>query len=171
MTQPSHRNEGHPHRCRARTPIQVPAIPTTVIVTFHQYDTHVLLITGFAGICAIIAIAILAARDSRRNRLKREQKPLEERIADIRESAAFMAQELQKILDRQPAQPPDALATVREYYLRLETLAGAPGATPDEIQRLADEALQYLRQNRVKGCFFVAQAEELASLIRRRNAA
>ena len=89
----------------------------------------VCLTVSLAAACAALAVALLAARDARRHRLWQEQRPLEDRIADIRTSAAFMADQLQGTLDRRGIQEADALgwiAPVVAYYRRLEALAGAP---------------------------------------------
>jgi hypothetical protein len=127
----------------------------------------------FVG-CAVLAGAILAARDARRHRLRQEQRPLEDRIADIRASAADMAHQLQGVLDRRGTQQPEAvdwISHVLAYYRRLETLAAAPEASAEEIQRLAEDASTYVRERRLKGIFIGQEAEQLAALVRRRNAA
>jgi hypothetical protein len=133
-----------------------------------------LLTFGMFGACTVLAVVILAARDLRQHKLRQEQKPLEERIAEIRESAAMMTHELQRVLDQGSAQQPTAIALIAPvlvYYRRLEALAAAPATTAEEIHQLAVEALQHMRQRRLKGFLVVQQAEQLADLVRRRNAA
>jgi hypothetical protein len=124
--------------------------------------------------CVVLPLILLVVRDARRHRLQEEQRPLKDRIAEIRSDAAFMADQLQAVLDRETAQQSDAvhwIAPVVGYYRKLEALAGAPDASAEEIQRLAEEASKYVRQHRLKGIFVAMEAERLAALVRKRNAA
>jgi hypothetical protein len=137
---------------------------------------EVLLTVGLVVACVALAVVILVARDAgeRRDRWRRqEQRPLEDRIADIRASAAFMANQLQGTLDRRGIHSPNTvawIAPVIAYYRRLEALAASPDASTDEIKHLADEAKQHVRQHRLKGVFVAQEAEKLAALVHRRGA-
>ena len=126
----------------------------------------------FVG-CTVLAVVILAARDARRHRFQQAQRPLEDRIADIRASASYMIHQLQGVLDRRAAQQPEAvdwISPVLAYYRRLEALATASDASAKDIQQLAEEVFTHVREHRLKGIFLAQEAERLASLVRRRNA-
>ena len=124
--------------------------------------------------CVVPAVLILAARDAHLRRLWQDRRPLEDQIADIRADAAFMADQLQGLLDRPRSPEPavDWVPTLLAYFRRLEALAAAPDAAAEEVQRLAEEASTFARQNRLKGSLRVdLSAEKLAVLVRRRDAA
>jgi hypothetical protein len=124
-------------------------------------------------VCFVLAVILLAARDRRQHRLHQEQRPLEDRIADIRADAAFMANQLEGVLDRRNVEAGDTVAWIAPvvvYYRRLEELAADSDASAEEIQRLADESAIHVRQQRLKGVFVAQQAELLAVLVRRRQA-
>lgn len=79
-----------------------------------------------------------------------------------------MAQQLEDVLDRREPQA-DWIPPVLAYYRRLEAFATAPDASAEEIDGLADEALSYVREHRLKGIFVAQAALQLAALVRRRN--
>jgi hypothetical protein len=121
-----------------------------------------------------LAVVFLAWRDRRRRRELEARIPVVERIAAIRAGAAFMAAELQRILDRNPDAPPartEWIPPVREYYVRLQQLAACPLPSEEDALRLAEEAGQYVRQRRLKGIWVAQEARKLAALARRQDAA
>jgi hypothetical protein len=122
----------------------------------------------------VLAILFLGARDARRHRRQEEQRPIAERIAEIRKDAALMIQQLGPIFDRNVAAYPEAVAWIPQvlhYYRCLEGLASSPASSPEESRRLAEEAFRYIREHRIKGIFLAAEARKLAELLRRQDAA
>lgn len=135
--------------------------------------TDVLLGVCIFVACLVVAVVVLAARDARRRRLWHEARPLVDRIADIRSSAAFMADQLQKALDRPGMHESRSfpwMGPVLAYYRRLEALASASGCSVEEIENLAEQANDYVRQHRLKGVSVAQEAKQLAALVRRRQA-
>lgn len=117
---------------------------------------------------------LMAALESRRNRLREQQRPLEDRITDIRKDASFMIGQLQGILDRFKDEQPrrlDWIPPTIEYYRRLDELASRSDATSEEVARFADEATTFVRKRRLKGICVGLLARRLAEIAHRRNAA
>lgn len=62
------------------------------------------------------------------------------------------------------------MGPVLAYYRRLEALASASGCSVEEIENLAEQANDYVRQHRLKGVSVAQEAKQLAALVRRRQA-
>jgi hypothetical protein len=132
---------------------------------------EILLTAVLFGAVVVAAVILLAVRDARLHRIREEQRPLADRIADIRTGARFMTDQLQGVLQR-PNYVKRSSAWIEPvivYYQRLESLAAAPNPAIDEIRRLAEEATTFTRQQRLKGISVGDQAEKLVALVRQRD--
>jgi hypothetical protein len=123
-------------------------------------------IAGFLGI-GLVAIALLAWRDSQRHRWLEERTPVPVRIGRIRDDAAYMVRQFHGVLERGPAERTFWVGPVLEYYRRLEALATEARPSADQAQHLAEEAEKYVRQNSLKGIGVAQQARHLAELAQR----
>jgi hypothetical protein len=88
----------------------------------------------------------------RLQRLREEQRPVNDRIASIREDAAMMIRELQRILERHSAEQPALLTwipPVLDYYRRLESLTLSPSPSAEQCRELAQEASGFVREHRL----------------------
>jgi len=129
-------------------------------------------VSGAVVATFVVAFAMLAARDARRNRRREEERPIDERINQIGDDARLQIRQLQGGLER-PNIPED----FREWgpqviglLQRLESLATSSNSQPEECHRLAEEASRYLREHRIKGIFVADGARRLEQLLRARNA-
>jgi hypothetical protein len=123
---------------------------------------------------AVIAVACLAARDVRQRRLREQQRPTADRIADIRADCAMMIRSLQEILDRHTADNPKLTAwipPVLDYYRRLEALAASPDPSAEDASKLAQEATRHVEEQRLKGVCVGITASQFAKIMKQRDAA
>jgi hypothetical protein len=129
----------------------------------------------------LLAVFLLALRD-RMRRPKQDHarplrpRPVEERIEEIRTSAASAIAELPGFRDQHARNYPGKeeavswIEPVIELYRRLEALAASRGATPQEARQLAEEARRFIRRRRLKGIFVDLEAKRLAQLLEERAA-
>ena len=130
------------------------------------------------AVCAMILLAvfILAWRDTRRRRRQDSARPIEERIEEIRASAASAVAGLPGLRDQHAKNWPSKeeagswVEPVIEFYRRIEALAASRDATPREARQLADEARRFIRKRRLKGVFVDLEAKRLAQLLEERAA-
>ena len=83
-----------------------------------------------------------------------------------------MIRELQSFIDRraiEPAKLPDWVPVVLGYYRQVEVLAASSTGAVEDALRLAEEASQYVRDNRIKGICVADDARQLAALLDRRT--
>jgi hypothetical protein len=121
----------------------------------------------------IPAVILLGWLDGRRSRLREEKRPIQERIDSIRDDARFMAEQLERILDRKEA-PVSAQRTawippMLRFLRRLESLAASQNPDPQDAVQLAEEAAAYIRQHKIKGLPIAQEAEKLALLLRKKK--
>lgn len=120
---------------------------------------------------AFVAVLLLGLRDFYKNRAREEARPLEDRIRDFKEGAAAMIQGFERHAARPNLRGNRAfLPPIIDYYRRLEELATRETATSEEAMALADEALKYARENKLKAVIVMDEPRRLASLLQRRNA-
>ena len=117
---------------------------------------------------------LLASRAQRKLLLREQLRPLEDRIADIREDALFMIEQLQRILNqcsREKRRPFNWVSPTLDLYRRLHGLASRSDATVEEVDRFGEEATTFVRQHLLKGIYLDLLAQNLADVAHRRNAA
>jgi hypothetical protein len=121
----------------------------------------------------VVAGVLLGIRDFHAKRAHEELRPLEDRIRDIQEGAAFMIVQLNRVAERPPSarHNTDWIPPVLEYLRRLERIASVPTSAPEEALALANEAGQFEREQRLKGLSIGDQAGKLAALLERRKSA
>ena len=120
----------------------------------------------------LVAIVLLAWRDSRHRRLVESSRTVEERIAAIHESALFESRELQKLLDNRGGEHPELMSwipPVLDHYRRLVSLAADPTSSAEQAEALADEAARLVNEHQLKNLLVVGGAKRLADLLRERN--
>jgi hypothetical protein len=117
-------------------------------------------------VCAVPAIALLAWRDGRRQRIADEARPTAERVSDVRKAAQHWCGVFEAMLKKLSAQrQEDWIPKMISYYQRLDALASDPNASADDANRLVDEAACYVRERRLKGMHIVSDARKLAKLL------
>lgn len=120
------------------------------------------------------ALAMRDARAARLYRLQQEQKPIEVQIDEIGKNSEWMVREFRRVLQQYGASRSEeakVLTAIMQLYERLEAFAKNADPPAAEIQELANEANEYIKQHRAKGFFVASDAERLAALVRKRNAA
>lgn len=122
---------------------------------------------------SVLAAVLLGMRDARRGRRQRERRPVADRVASIRNDALFQIEQLQRVLEHQAVERPEAvhwIPPVLEYYRRLANLASDAETSAEDAIRLAEEASGYVRKHRLKGISIAEEARQLAELLAARNA-
>ncbi len=124
---------------------------------------------------SIVLLAIRDARDARKNRFLRENRPIEEQIREIHDGAVFEIEKFTKLLARIEAEHKDQsysfwIPPVVDFNRRLEILASSPTASLDDTLQLAEESAQHVRENKLKGIHVGEQARRLAVLLQKRAA-
>jgi hypothetical protein len=125
---------------------------------------------GILAVCVVLAVVVLVVRDAaeiRQERLLREQRPLEDQIAEIRANAVSLVAQLEATLNQRPGSVPEArewIEAMLAYSRRLESLAAQPEASVADIECLAEESARYIKDHRLKGFFVAEQAKALAAL-------
>jgi hypothetical protein len=121
-------------------------------------------------VAAVLAMVVLGIRDFTERRALEESRSLDERIRSIKESAAFMVQQFERVAERNKSQGNiEWIPVVIKYHRQLEALAASEATTSDEAAALAEDAARYEREHRLKGINVSEQAGKLATLIQRRN--
>lgn len=129
---------------------------------------------AIAAFSIVTAAMILVVRDTLANRRRRRLEallPASEQIARIHDHVSSAIQNVQATLELLTLRPAIAneFATALEYYRRLQSFAAAPDASPDEVERFADEALRGMQRNRTANVNVPATARRLAMLLRQRG--
>ena len=133
-----------------------------------------ILISGMIIALAAGLIVLLARTSARDKRLREKQRPVAARIAAIREDAALVIRELQRVLERHSAKQPALtswIPTVLDYYRRLESLTLSPSPSAEQCRELAQEASGFVREHRLKGICVGTLATRLADIVNSREAA
>jgi hypothetical protein len=134
----------------------------------------VLAVPLMVGTITFVAIILLGLRDGIRRSWQENARPVGDRIGEIRQYAVSDIEGLRGLRDRLVAEPSNTadvgwwIEPVVEYYRRLERLTAAPDASPEEALKLAEEAGQFLCENRIKGISVADSAYKLAELLNRR---
>ena len=133
-------------------------------------------------VITIVAVLLLSWLD-KNERLARDNEriardnvsPVEDRIEEIRQLAVTNQVDLSEMKDNLKQKYPDNekawfwFDQVIEYNHLLELLASSPDTTPQQVENLANEATNYLKQNKIKGVFFADSMDKLAQLVQERN--
>jgi hypothetical protein len=120
---------------------------------------------------AIVCIAVvLLSRSDRRLYLAAEsQRPIGDRIQDIREIASFHVNQFaQRTSESNQHLEMFWVPRVLDFYRRLESLATDQDAQQNDALELAAEASDYINHHGLKGIFVADNAKQLADLIRMR---
>ena len=120
----------------------------------------------------LVAIVLLAWRDTRHRRLVESSRTIDERIAAIHENALFDIRVLQKLLDDRGGEHPELMnwiPPVLDHHRRLASLAADPASSPEEAEALADEAAWLVDEQQLTNLFVGRGAKQLADLLRERN--
>ena len=131
----------------------------------------------FFLVVAVVAAVLLGVRDTVQARLWKEQLSVEDRIREIKDSAAFMIREFERVQAKFAEEIPSGgkrtawVPVAIQYFSQLENLASLPTSTPKEALALAEDASQWERENRPKGIMISAWARDLAMLIQKRDLA
>jgi hypothetical protein len=127
------------------------------------------------GAITFVAAILLGLRDGIGRSRRENARPVGERIEEIRQAAVSAIEGLPRFRDQLVLKSPDRadvrwwIEPVIEYYRRVERLAATPDTPPEDALKLAEEAGQFIRENKIKGILVADLADRLAELLDRRD--
>jgi hypothetical protein len=133
----------------------------------------VLAVSAMVGAITFVATILLGLRDGIRRSRRENARPVAERIKEVRQVAASAIEDLPRFRDQLAVRFPGRadvgwwIEPVIEYYRRLESLAATAGTSPEDALKLAEEAGQFIRANKIKGILVADLADRLADLLDR----
>jgi hypothetical protein len=139
----------------------------------HGYGA--LAVPVIVGPITFVAVILLGLRDGIRRSRRENARPIEDRIQDIRQAAVSATADFPRFREQLAVNFPNRadvgwwIEPVTEYYRRLEKMAATPGVSPEDALKLAGEASQFIRENKIKGIFVADFAYTLAELLDRRQ--